>query len=148
MTDFSFNVICIPCWMSHKIVSFKNLLTKSHSHKRCSIALSLLLQNVHFGSSMSFILYNKVFVAKILWLILLWNHWTVLSLVILNGPENIFPHSSSSNLYCWFQEIFPAGMSVVLFSRLYMSCAPFLLFEIFLDWKRYNRVYLFMPYVS
>ena len=39
------------------------------------------------------------------------------------------PHSSSSNLYFLVQEIFPAGMSVVLFSRLYMSCAPFLLFR-------------------
>ena len=28
-----------------------------------------------------------------------------------------------------FQEIFPDGMSVVLFSRLYMSCAPFLFFR-------------------
>ena len=126
MNDFSFNVIC---WMSHKIVSFKNRLTHSHSHKRCSIVSSVLLQNVHFGSPMTFILYNKVFVAKILWLILFWNHWTVLSLVILNGPENIFLHSSSSNLYFLVQEIFPTGMSVVLFSRLNMSCAPFLLFR-------------------
>ena len=30
-------------------------------------------------------------------------------------------------LYFLVQEIFPAGMSVVLFSRLYMSCAPFFL---------------------
>ena len=49
--------------------------------------------------------------------------------MILNGSENISPHSSSSNLYFLVQEIFPAGMSVVLFSRLYMSCAPFLLFR-------------------
>ena len=40
-----------------------------------------------------------------------------------------FPHSSSSNLYFLFQEIFPEGIFVVLFSRLYMSCAPFLLFR-------------------
>ena len=32
-------------------------------------------------------------------------------------------------IYFLVQEIFPAGMSVVLFSRLYMSCAPFLLFR-------------------
>ena len=49
--------------------------------------------------------------------------------MILNGPENIFLHLSSSNLYFLVQEIFPAGMCVVLFSRLYMSCAPFLLFR-------------------
>ena len=49
--------------------------------------------------------------------------------MILNGLENIFPHSSSSNVYFLVQEICPAGMSVVLFSRLYMSCAPFLLFR-------------------
>ena len=30
----------------------------------------------------------------------------------LNGSENIFCHSSSSNLYFLFQEIFPVGMSV------------------------------------
>ena len=36
-----------------------------------------------------------------------------------------FPQSSSSNLYFLFQEIFPEVMSVVLLSRLYMSCAPF-----------------------
>ena len=35
------------------------------------------------------------------------------------------PHSSSSNLYFLFQEFFPEGISVVLFSRLYMSNAPF-----------------------
>ena len=29
------------------------------------------------------------------------------------------------------QEIFPAGMSVVLLSRLYMSCAPFYFLDIF-----------------
>ena len=49
--------------------------------------------------------------------------------MFLNGSEDIFPHSSSSNLYFLFQEIFPEGMSVVLFSRLYMSCAPFLFFR-------------------
>ena len=67
--------------------------------------------------------------------------------MILNGSENIFPRLSSSNLwylivsipdlcnltyfylYCLVQEIFTAGMSVVLFSRLYMSCVPFLLFR-------------------
>ena len=32
-------------------------------------------------------------------------------------------------IYFLVKEIFPAGMSVVLFSRLYMSCAPFLLFR-------------------
>ena len=47
--------------------------------------------------------------------------------MILNGSENMFTHSSSSNLYFLFQEIFLVGMFVVLFSRLYMSCAPFLL---------------------
>ena len=52
--------------MSHEIVSFKNRLAHSHSHKRCSISSSVLLQNVHFGSPMILILYNKVFVAKIL----------------------------------------------------------------------------------
>ena len=36
-----------------------------------------------------------------------------------------FSHSSFSNLYILFQEIFLAAMSVVLFSRLYMSCALF-----------------------
>ena len=36
-----------------------------------------------------------------------------------------FPHSSSPNLYLLFQEFFLVGMSVVLFSRFYMSCAPF-----------------------
>ena len=49
--------------------------------------------------------------------------------MILNGSENIFPHSSSSNLYFLFQEIFSEGMCVVLFSRLYMSCALFLFFR-------------------
>ena len=52
--------------MSNEIVAFKNRLTRSHSHKRCSIVSSVLLQNVHFGSPMSLILYNKVFVAKFL----------------------------------------------------------------------------------
>ena len=42
-----------------------------------------------------------------------------------------FPHSSSSNLYFLFQEIFLDGMSVVLFSRLYMSCAPLYFLDIF-----------------
>ena len=37
--------------------------------------------------------------------------------------QKIFPPSRLLQ----FQEIFPVGMSVVLFSRLYMSCAPFLL---------------------
>ena len=42
-----------------------------------------------------------------------------------------FSHSSSSNLYYFFlfQEMFLAGMSVVLFSILFVSCAPFLLFK-------------------
>ena len=52
--------------MSHEIVSLKKRLTRSHSSKRCSIASSVLLQNVHFGSPMSLILKNKVLVAKIL----------------------------------------------------------------------------------
>ena len=44
--------------------------------------------------------------------------------------KNIFPHSSFSNLYFLFQDIFQAGMSAVLFSRLYMcNSAPFLLFR-------------------
>ena len=50
--------------MSHEIVSFKNCLT--HSHKSCSIVSSALVQNVHFESPMSLILYIKVFVAKVL----------------------------------------------------------------------------------
>ena len=65
MNDFLFNVICIPCWMSNEIVSFKNRLTRSYSLKRCSIVSFVLLQNGHFGSPMSLILYDKVFVAKI-----------------------------------------------------------------------------------
>ena len=90
--------------MSNEIVSFKNRSTHSLSHKRCSIVSSVLLQNVHFGFPMSLILYNKVFVAKILWLILLWNHWTVLSLVILNGLAklffpNIFAPNSQDNAF-------------------------------------------------
>ena len=42
--------------------------------------------------------------------------------------QKIFP-PPSSNLYFLFQEIFPEGMSAVLLSRLYMSCAPFLFFR-------------------
>ena len=49
--------------MSHEIVSFKNRLTCSYPHKRCSIVSSVLLQNVDFGSSLSLILYDKVLVA-------------------------------------------------------------------------------------
>ena len=50
--------------MSYEIVSFKNCLTRLHSHKRFSIVSSVLLQNVHFGSPIRLIVYNKVFVAK------------------------------------------------------------------------------------
>ena len=49
--------------------------------------------------------------------------------MILNGSENISPDTSYSNLYFLVQESFPVGMSVDLFSRLYMSCAPFFTFR-------------------
>ena len=42
-----------------------------------------------------------------------------------------FSHWSSSNFYILFQEIFLVGLSVVLFSRLYMSCATFKFLDIF-----------------
>ena len=45
-----------------------------------------------------------------------------------NWARKYFPHSSSSNLYFSFQEIFPVGMSVVFFSRLDMFCVHFFTF--------------------
>ena len=41
-----------------------------------------------------------------------------------------FPHSSSSNLYFIFQEIFPVWMSVVLFGRLFMLCVLFYILDL------------------
>ena len=44
--------------------------------------------------------------------------------------QKIFSPTRLLQIYIFLvQEIFPAGMSVVLFSRLYMSYAPFLLFR-------------------
>ena len=56
--------------LNQVVTSLINFLTQLHSHKTCSIVSSSFEQNVHFGSFVSLILHRKVFVAKILWLIL------------------------------------------------------------------------------
>ena len=44
--------------------------------------------------------------------------------------QKIFSPTRFIQIYIFLaQEILPDGMSIVLFSRLYMSCAPFLLFR-------------------
>ena len=45
-----------------------------------------------------------------------------------NGSENIIPTRLLKFIFL-NHKIFPLVMSVVLFSRLHMSCAPFLLFR-------------------
>ena len=55
MNDFSFNV------MYTMLTRLILKLTRSHS-QICSIVSSVFTQNVHFGTPVSLILYDKVFV--------------------------------------------------------------------------------------
>ena len=123
--DFSSRFKAILWSLSQLIVSCKNPLTILHSHRRCSIVSSDTEQKKHFGSFVTLILHKNLLVAKILWLILVWNHCIVVSLVILKGSLKIVFHSLLLNVYFLSQAILPLGNSVLLFSIYTCLVYPF-----------------------